>query len=373
MKRFQQKFIQKDLEKKLVFLVGPRQVGKTWLAKQIAKDYTKHIYLNYDQIEDRKIISKQTWIDSTELIVFDELHKMRGWKNYLKGVFDTKPKKLQILVTGSARLDTFRQFGDSLAGRFFVHRLLPLSIKELSGSQHKNDLDRLLERGGFPEPFLAEENTNAKRWRNQYLDGLIRYDVLDFEKLHDFKTLGTLVELLRRRVGSPISFSGLAGDLAVSPSTVKKYIEVLESLFVIFRVTPYSRNIARSLLKEPKVYFYDNGMVVGDEGAQYENLLAVSLLKHVWASNDYEGSNLNLNYLKTKDEKEVDFCIADFDGIKCAIEVKLSEREISKHLKYFSEKYNFNGVQVVKNLRQERKEGKIELREGIKFLNELFL
>lgn len=373
MKRIQQKQIQKDLEKKLVFLVGPRQVGKTWLSKQIAKAYKKYVYLNYDQIEDREIIRKQSWIESTELIIFDELHKMEGWKNYLKGVFDTKPKKLKILVTGSARLDTFRQFGDSLPGRFFVHRLLPFSLKELKASPYEDDLERLLERGGFPEAFLTEENNDVKRWRNQYLDGLIRHDVLDFERLHDFKTLSTLVELLRRRVGSQISYSALATDLSVSPTTVKKYVDVLESLFVIFKVTPYSKNIARSLLKEPKIYFYDNGMVLGDEGAKYENLIAVSLLKHVWASNDYEGSNLSLNYLKTKEGKEVDFCITDFDGVNLIIEAKLSEKEVSKHLYYFSEKYNLKGTQVVKNLRQERREGKIELRRALDFLNELFL
>jgi uncharacterized protein len=371
MKRFQQKYIQRDLEKKLVFLVGPRQVGKTWLAKQIAQNYLKHVYLNYDQIDDRKIISEQAWLESTELLILDELHKMRGWKNYLKGIFDTKSTKLKILVTGSARLDTFRQFGDSLAGRFFVHRLLPFSIKELNESEYANDLQRLIERGGYPEPFLADEINEAKRWRNQYLDGLIRYDILDFEKLHDFKTLSTLVELLRRKVSSPISYQALAEDLSVSPTTVKKYIEVLESLFVIFRVTPYSRNIARSLLKEPKVYFYDNGMVIGDEGSKFENIVAVSLLKHVWASNDYEGNNLSLNYLKTKDGKEVDFCISNFDSIDLIIEAKFADKEISRNLHYFSDKYNLQGIQVVMNLRQERKEGNIELRRGVDFLDEL--
>lgn len=377
MKRLQQELIQKDLNKKLVFLVGPRQVGKTWLAKHIAKDYKKHVYLNYDQIEDRKIISQQAWIDSTELLIFDELHKMKGWKNYLKGVFDTKPPEQKILVTGSARLDTFRQFGDSLAGRFFVHRLLPFSLKELLDSDYESDteglLEQLLERGGFPEPFLASELNDSARWRNQYVDGLIRHDILDFEMLHDLKTMSTLVELLRRRVGSPVSYLALAEDLAVSPTTVKKYIGILEGLFVVFRVTPYSKNIARSLLKEPKIYFYDNGMVIGDDGIKFENLVAVSLLKHVWGKSDYEGSKLNLNYLKIKDDKEVDFCITDFDKVHLIVEVKLSDKEISKNLRYFSEKYDLKGVQLVKNLRQERKEGNIELRRALDFLSELWL
>ncbi len=231
----------------------------------------------------------------------------------------------------------------------------------------------MLERGGFPEPFLADESIDADRWRSQYIDGLVRYDVLDFEKLHDLKALSTLLELLRRRVGLPISSSALAEDLAVSPTTVKKYIEILEGLFIVFKVTPYSNNIARSLLKEPKIYFYDTGMVIGDEGSKYENLVAISLLKHVWIQNDYKGSRLNLNYLKTKDNKEIDFCITDFEKVQLLIEAKLSDKEVSKSLRYFSEKYDLKGVQLVKNLRQERKELQIELRRAVSFLSELEL
>jgi hypothetical protein len=371
MERQQKKLIQEDLNKKLVFLVGPRQVGKTWLSKDIAKDYPRQIYLNYDQTEDRKIIKEQAWIENIELLIFDELHKMNDWKNYLKGVFDTKPNGMKILVIGSARLDFLRQIGDSLAGRFFIHRLLPLTIKELKDSSYTNNLERLIERGGFPEPFLVETPNDADRWRSLYLDGLIRNDVLDFERLHDFKTMTTLVQLLRRSVGSQVSYLGLARDLAVSPTTIKKYIEILEGLFVIFRVTPYSKNIARSLLKEPKIYFYDNGLVIGDDGIKLENLIALSLLKHIWGLNDTKGTNLSLNYLRTKEEKEIDFCLTDFDKIHKIIEVKLSDKEISKNLYYFSEKYDLEGVQVVQHLRQERKDKKIELRRAIDFLNEL--
>jgi predicted AAA+ superfamily ATPase len=229
----------------------------------------------------------------------------------------------------------------------------------------------LIERGGFPEPFLVETPNDADRWRSLYLDGLIRNDVLDFERLHDFKTMTTLVQLLRRSVGSQVSYLGLARDLAVSPTTIKKYIEILEGLFVIFRVTPYSKNIARSLLKEPKIYFYDNGLVIGDDGIKLENLIALSLLKHIWGLNDTKGTNLSLNYLRTKEEKEIDFCLTDFDKIHKIIEVKLSDKEISKNLYYFSEKYDLEGVQVVQHLRQERKDKKIELRRAIDFLNEL--
>ncbi len=131
MERAQASYILKDLKKKMVFLIGPRQVGKTWLAKRISEEYEKPMYLNYDRLEDRKLIKDEAWPETADLLIFDEIHKMPEWKNYVKGIYDTKPQTLHLLVTGSARLDTFRQAGDSLAGRFFRHRLFPLSYKEL--------------------------------------------------------------------------------------------------------------------------------------------------------------------------------------------------------------------------------------------------
>jgi hypothetical protein len=186
MLRAQQQFITQDLAQKMVFLTGPRQVGKTYLAQEIAKGFQKSVYLNYDYFEDRDIIKNVGWLLDTELLILDELHKMRSWKNYLKGVYDTKPRNLKIIVTGSARLDMLRRSGDSMAGRFFTHRLNPLSLVEIPEDAEKN-LERLLSRGGFPEPYLAETDEEANRWRMQYVDGLIRNDILDFEKVHDFK------------------------------------------------------------------------------------------------------------------------------------------------------------------------------------------
>ena len=216
----------KDLDKKIVFIVGPRQVGKTWLSLEIGKRVKNTTYLNYDSFEDRQMIKGESWLQSTELLILDELHKMPGWKNYLKGVFDTKPENLKILVTGSARLDMFRQTGDSLAGRFFTHRLMPFSIAELKQSAPSNTIERFIQRGGFPEPFLAEDEVEAKRWRNQYVDGLIRTDIIDFESIHDFRTIQMVFELLRRRVGSPVSYASIARDVQASPTTIIKYIQV---------------------------------------------------------------------------------------------------------------------------------------------------
>jgi len=234
MKRQQKQHILNDLKKKMVFITGPRQVGKTWLAKEIARLFPKSVYLNYDSAGDRKIIKDETWLEDTQLLILDELHKMKGWKNYLKGVYDTKPAGMMILVTGSVRLEAFRQQGDSLAGRFFRHRLLPFSPAEVSHADESVDQTFFLSRGGFPEPFLADNNTDADRWRMQYIDGLIRTDILDFERIHDFKAIQLILELLRSRTGSPVSYQSIAEDVSVAPNTVKKYIQILESLKLIF-------------------------------------------------------------------------------------------------------------------------------------------
>jgi predicted AAA+ superfamily ATPase len=365
--------INKDLEKKMVFLVGPRQVGKTWLAKEIGKRYKNAVYLNYDRAEDRDIIRKELWPGKTELLIMDELHKMKGWKNYIKGVFDTKEKHQKILVTGSARLDTFRQVGDSLLGRFFLHHLLPVSLAEIKGLEFKADIDRFIVRGGFPEPFLAKTDAEADRWRSQYYDGLIRNDILDFEVIHDFRAIKMVLELLRRKVGSPVSYSTIAEDVQISPTTVKKYIEIFESLYIVFRVVPYARNIARSILKEPKIYFFDTGLVIGDEGIKFENFMAISLLKASLGKSDYTGKVNELKYIRTKEGKEIDFALVENDKIKSLVEAKLAAAQPDKNLRYFTEKYGIKGIQAVKELKREKSIGKIDIVSAEHYLKELFL
>ena len=372
MKRTQQALIKKDLARKMVFLTGPRQVGKTSLAKAIAADYKPSIYLNYDSLADRKIIADMAWLPSTDLLILDELHKMPEWKNYLKGLYDTKPEPLQILVTGSARLETFRQSGDSLAGRFFRHRLNPLSLAEIPDAD-EHTLNLLLERGGFPEPYLAESLDESNRWRLQYIDGLIRTDILDFEQVHDFRAIQLTLELLQNRVGSPLSYSSLARDVSVSPNTIKRYIEIFEALYIIFRVTPYHRNIARSLQKDAKIYFYDTGMVKGNDGVKFENLVAISLLKHLNAIEDYQGKRTALRMMRTKEQKEIDFVLVIDEEPVQMLEIKLSDSSMSPSLRYFYKKYNIPAVQLVKNLKHERLDNGIEVRRALDYLSQLEL
>jgi len=356
MKRYLYDLIQNDLARKMVFITGPRQVGKTYLAKQIMAAFHKPQYLNFDSLDDARIIQSRQWAVNADFLIFDEIHKMKSWKKFLKGVFDTRPDFQSLLVTGSSRLDTFRQSGESLAGRYYYYRLHPLSVKELCDTMDPAEaVDRLNLLGGFPEPFLSGSEVEAARWRNQYYTDLIREDIMEFSRLHEVRAMRLLVELLRTRVGSPLSYASIAGDLQIAPNTVKRFIEILDSLHVIFLIRPFHTNVARAVLKEPKVYFYDTGFVIGDNGVKYENTCAVCLLKHVHFLQDARGESTALHYIRTKDRQEVDFAISRDGNLNVLIEAKLSDESVSPALKYFAGKCPDAGaVQIVKNLRQER-------------------
>ena len=361
--------IREDLKQKMVFLVGPRQTGKTWLSKELMNPNS--IYLNYDSIKDKEIIQNMGWLPTTELIILDELHKMPNWKNFLKGVYDTRTKNQSFLVTGSARLDAYRNSGDSMSGRFFTHRLLPFTPRDLVNTPYEKNLERLMKRGGFPEPFLAENDLDANRWRQEYVNGLVSEDVFTIDIVENLRSLQLVLRLLQARVGSPISYSSIAEDVNISPNTVKKYISLFETLFIVFRVSPFSKNIARSIKKEPKIYFLDLGMVAEDSGKKFENLVALSLLAHTYRKKDFEGREMELAYVKNKEGKEVDFLLVENENPIELIETKFSDSNISPMLKYFSEKYSIRGKQIVYHLGNEYQSKDIQVLKAEKYLSGL--
>ena len=375
MERYIKPHILVDLPKKIILVTGPRQAGKTTLAKQLVTDYD---YFNYDAAEDRIAIANKSWDRQKKLIIFDELHKKSDWKRWLKGIYDTEGIPPQLLVTGSAKLDTYRKLGDSLAGRYFQFRLLPLDMKE-AHQQLKFSMDNIFERlnscSGFPEPFTVGDETFYRRWRRSHLDIILRQDLMDIHTIRDIKSIETLVALLRQRVGSGISYANLARDLECDAKTIKRWLELLENLYVIFKVTPYHKNIARSLLKEPKYYFYDQAYANISTGAGLENLVAFSLLKEIKYIEDITGISGSLHYLRTKEGKEIDFLVVFDDTAVLMLEVKHKDAEPSTNFATFENYFpNISKLQLVKQLEREKTyPSGLQIRELLPWLTKIDL
>jgi predicted AAA+ superfamily ATPase len=352
MNRYLEDCIRRDLDSRIVLLSGPRQVGKTTLSKML---FNRFDYFNHDLAEHRLAVSEKSWDRGFDLVVLDELHKMKNWKSWLKGVFDVEGARPRLLVTGSARLDISRKVGDSLAGRFFAHRLHPFDLKEIKDQVPAGKaFETLMRVGGFPEPFIKGTEQFHKRWRQSHIDIILRQDLIDLEAVRDIQAVETLVELLRRRVGSPVSMSSLARDLERDSKTVKRWLNLLENLYVIFKVAPHHRNVARSLLKEPKFYFYDNGLVP-DSASRLENLVACAFKKELDRLADEKGDDTRLHYLRTKDNRELDFAVFIDGRISSLIEVKTSDDNPSPAFGYFAKFVPAaKKTQLVLNLKREK-------------------
>lgn len=336
--RYLTPFIQRDLTRKMVLVGGPRQVGKTTLAKAIlASHHAGGCYLNWDSDDDRTRIVQKKWLPSDHLLVFDELHKYPQWKQWLKGLYDTHGDRHAILVTGSARLDLYRQGGDSLMGRYHYWRLHPMTLEEPLLLKPEQRLSQLLTLGGFPEPLLENDQREAKRWRRERFDRVLFEDIRDLEPIRNLQSLRLLTDLLRQRVGGQIVVSHLATDIQVASPTIKAWLTALEHMYLLFQVTPYTHQIARAIQKPPKIYFYDNGDVIGDDDARLENLVATHLLKWLHFREDYEGDRCQLHYLRDKEGREVDFVIVVNGEIEELIEVKWSDSTPSRGLKYYQQ------------------------------------
>ncbi len=386
MQRYLDARVIEDLAKKMVILTGARQVGKTTLSRQLVQQKPGSVYLNYDVPADRAAILASAWPARAPLLVLDEIHKMPGWKAWLKGVFDGRwqgdgahSPAQQILVTGSARMETFRQTGESLAGRYFAHRLHPVSVREWcahTGASADAAMRHLLARGGFPEPCLAADEADAQRWRNTYFTDMLREDLVEFSRVREVNAIRLFAQLLRQRVGSPLSLASVARDMNVSSTTLATYLDILEALFIVFVVRPWSRNIARATLLQPKVYFYDTGLVQGDEGIRFENLVACHLLKNAQWNTDSLGQPTGLHYIRTKDDAEVDFCLSDESGpepvLTHLIECKTADANLHRALARFAAEHpKATSVQLVRDLVQPQERGGVAVMPAAGWLGEL--
>lgn len=334
MQRSLAKTISNDLKRKMVFLAGPRQVGKTTLAKQLLPD--ERGYLNWDIPEHRRLILERSY-PVCPMLVFDELHKFRRWRNYLKGYYDGVGENYQTLVTGSARLDAFKHGGDSLQGRYHFHRILPLTADELSITS-QTDLTALLRLGGFPEPFFSGQEVEARRWTREYQHLLINEEIASLENVSDLGLMQLLAMRLPDLIGSPLSINALREDLQVAHKTVANWLNIFERLYMIFRLSPFGSPAIRAVKKEQKLYFMDWN-TIREDGPRFENMLALHLLRIVFRAQDELGLDWELRYFRDRDGREVDFVIVDRFKPLLAIEAKMGNAPISKSLAYFKAKF----------------------------------
>jgi predicted AAA+ superfamily ATPase len=356
MKRFYEILIQDHFQKynECIFLSGPRQVGKTTIATNISNEFEFSQYLNWDYLVDRQnilsnsieLLNKRYLVKP--LIIFDEIHKYKEWKTYIKGLFDTYNHHFSFLVTGSSRLDIYRKGGDSMMGRYFLYRVHPLSVAELVSNkiitekEYKlpvkisEDLwENLLKFGGFPKPFLTGEQRFYNRWAMQRMERLFEEDIRDVLKIQEIKKMELLARIIIEMDGGQINYSSLSKMIQVSDQTIKSWLTQLQSFYFCFTIQPWSKNIIRSLIKEPKVYLYDWSLIQ-DKGKKYENLVASHLLKAVQFWTDFGLGSYELYYLRDKEQREVDFLITKDDKPWLMIKVKSSAKEpLSKNLFHF--------------------------------------
>jgi predicted AAA+ superfamily ATPase len=334
--RYLEAFVRKDLARKMVFLSGPRQVGKTTLAQNLLAGADER-YFNWDFDPDRERILRGDWPAGPGLIVFDEIHKHRRWRNLVKGLFDKRRREVQILVTGSARLDLYRHGGDSLQGRYHFYQLHPFSVAEL-GLRKKEELEPLLALSGFPEPYFSGSQTEKRRWTLEHRSHLVREDLRDLERVTEIGTLERLALRLPELVGSPLSYNNLREDLGVAHATVVRWCDILERLYFIFRIHPFGTPRLRALKKPPKHYHWDWSLVT-DPGARLENLVASHILKWCHFQRDTQGRNLELAYFRDVDGREVDFVVLEDEKPIQLVECKSGGRGVSKGLRYLKARF----------------------------------
>ena len=338
--RYNEEELKRDLNRKMVFVAGPRQVGKTTLARELIRKKggsTDIWYMNWDAAEDRGKIIQEYFPAGNGILALDEIHKYSRWRQVVKGLYDKRNEELQILVTGSAKLDYYRHGGDSLQGRYYFHRLHPLSLAELN-SDSTSDLEHLLYYGGFPEPFLLGSEKETRRWSREYRSRMVREELQDLERVKDIALIERMVLRLPDLVGSPLSINALREDLQVSHKTAARWLMILENLYMIFRIYPFGAPKIRAVKKEAKHYHLD-WTVVQNMGARFEDLAACHLLKYCHFMEDTEGRDMELRYFREIDRREVDFVLTEDGQPIYFIECKKSYGGRSNALRYLKQRF----------------------------------
>lgn len=359
-------------DKEMVFISGARQTGKTTLAKGIASEEPVSLYFNYDIPANKSLILNQpTFFEEVDrkksdqpLIILDEIHKHKEWKNYLKGISDGYAGEFRFLVTGSGRLDLSSKRGDALSGRYYHFHLFPFTVGEMmapspqqlepekfleipdQNSMAQEAWETMAQVSGFPEPFLKGTKLKYRRWKHSYHSQVIRDDIRDEFAVRQIDTMEALYVLLDDCVGSPFSASNQARTLRISHKTVSSWITVFERFFLVFKLRPYSKKISRSLVKEPKLYFYDYCRIE-NEALRFENMVAVELKRAVTLWTDFGLGEYELWYLRNKEKEEIDFLITANGRPTFMVEAKFSDPTVSPNLIKFQNALKIPAIQLV--------------------------
>lgn len=375
-KRYLEQEIKSVLDsRKMVFVGGPRQVGKTTMCYSFLNPNDGEQspgYLNWDHPEVARSILQMKLPSGQSSLVFDEIHKYVRWRNLIKGIYDTHKSTLKILVTGSARLDYYRKGGDSLANRYRYFRLHPFSITEMSTTPSESDLRALYMFGGFPEPLLSQDQRLHRIWQRDRISRVVKQDLRDLEYVREISLIERLVDTLPDRVGSVLSVNSLREDISVDHKTVERWLTILENLYYCFRILPYGAPRIRAVKKERKLFLWD-WSEVKNEGPRFENMVASHLLKYCHWIEDYEGYKMELRFLRDVEKRELDFIVLK-DGLpEFAVECKVGERAISPHLKYFSGRLEIPKFYQVHMGSKHYESDKVEVIPFIKFCQKLGL
>ena len=323
----------------MVFVGGARQVGKTTFALEYLKpsNLENPAYLNYDDTVSRSALLRGELPGNQKLVVLDEIHKFARWRNLVKGFYDTYRGKTSFLITGSARLDLYRRGGDSLQGRYHYYRMHPFSSREINDRPNRRDVEQLLRFGGFPEPFTKSEDRFWRRWQLERVSRVIYDDIRDLENIREISLIELLVNELPNRVGSPLSIRNLCNSLQVAHDTVERWVEILERVYLCYRIPPYGSPRIRAVKKEQKLYLVDWSQVLSP-GERFENFVAGQLLKFCHLIEDRDGHRMELRYIRDTDKREIDFVILKEKKPLFAVECKTGERGASPAVKYFRER-----------------------------------
>ncbi len=338
-KRYIEKNILEDLKEKMVFLGGPRQVGKTTLSLRFIKNGNEShpTYLNWDSVKTKQMLLNGDIPGGHNLLIFDEIHKSKNWRNLVKGFYDQFKSTKKFLITGSARLDYYRRGGDSLQGRYHYHRLHPLSLFEINNNPTKSDFDHLLQFGGFPEPFLKGNERHWKRWQRERQSRVIHEDLINLEYVKEISQLDLLTQILPEKIGSILSINNLRQDLSVAFETAERWLKIFENLYYCFRISPHGLPKLRTAKKEKKLYLWDWSLCT-DSSPRFENLVASNLLKFCHYIEDTEGDKMDLRFLRDSTKREIDFMVVKNSKVLFAVACKTGEKKLCPNINYFSKK-----------------------------------